>query len=147
MVLRGQLIPMLWIIVLPHNLVALELQLKDWRPDILLWDFLVESKTLVSINYCKLPRPWSSKQFCLPNSSTHQSTKRFEDHQGDLPELVVSLTVTFIWCKRGLQFLYCCSWVICGSPDESSLCSWRNFVRSANSGKVHYCAKLFSIWR
>lgn len=60
---RGGFAGGLWIIVLLHDLNVLELEIIKWRPNILLEDFLVESRIHGSLNYGMLSRSWSSKAF------------------------------------------------------------------------------------
>ncbi len=58
---RGGLAGVFQIIVLLHNPSALELEVTNWWPDILLQDFLIECRIHVSINYGKSSRSWSCK--------------------------------------------------------------------------------------
>ncbi len=57
---RGGLAGVFRIIVL-HNPCALELEVTNWRPDILLQDFLIACRIHGSINYGKSSRSWSGK--------------------------------------------------------------------------------------
>ncbi len=62
------------IIVLLHNPNALELEVTNWRPDILLQDVLIECRIHGSINYEKSYRSWS----CKAASDHHTTTTMFE---------------------------------------------------------------------
>ncbi len=57
---RGGLAGVFGIIILLHNPSALELELTNWWPDILLQDFQIECRIHGSINYGKSSRSWSS---------------------------------------------------------------------------------------
>ncbi len=58
---RGGLAGEFGIIALLHNPSVLELEFTNWWPDILLQDFLIESKIHSSISYGKSSRSWSCK--------------------------------------------------------------------------------------
>ncbi len=76
---------MFGIIVLLHNPSALELEVTNWWPDILLQDFLIECRIHGSINYGKSSRSWSSKT--APDHHT---------------------TTTIFYCWYDVLFLKCC---------------------------------------
>ncbi len=71
---RGGLAGVLEIIVLLHNPTALELEGTNWRPDILLQDFLIECRIHGSINFGKSSRSWS----CKAAPDHHTTTTMFD---------------------------------------------------------------------
>ncbi len=70
---RGGLAGVFGIIVLLHNPSALELEVTNWWPDILLQDFLIECRIHGSINYGKSSRSWSCKA-----APDHHTTTTFD---------------------------------------------------------------------
>ncbi len=71
---RGGLAGVFGIIVLLHNTSALELEVTNWWPDILLQDFLIECRIHGSINYGKSSRSWS----CKAAPDHHTTTTMFD---------------------------------------------------------------------
>ncbi len=65
---------MFGIIVLLHNPSVLELDVTNWRLDILLQDFLIECRIHGSINYGMLSRSWS----CKAAPDHHTTTTMFD---------------------------------------------------------------------
>ncbi len=71
---RGGLAGLLGIIVLLHNPSALELEVTNWRPDILLQDFPIEGRIHGSINYGMSTSSWS----CKAAPEHHTTTTMFD---------------------------------------------------------------------
>ncbi len=65
---------MFGIIVLLHNPRALELEVTNWQPDLLLQDFLIKCRIHGSINYGKSSRSWS----CKAAPDHHTTTTMFD---------------------------------------------------------------------
>ncbi len=141
---RGGFAGVFWIIVLLQNPSSLQLEVTNRWPDIVLQDFLVDSRIHGSIYHSKSSRSWSSKT--APDHHT---------------------TTTIFYCWYDVLFLKCCvgtlpcmpflpslflmveSWTLtlteaseaCSSLDVvvgSFVTSWMS--RPATPGKVHHCS-------
>lgn len=75
---RGGLAGVFGINVLLHNPSALELEVTNWRLDILLQDFLIECRIHGSINYGKSSRSWSCKG--APDHHTTRAVYHQQSH-------------------------------------------------------------------
>ncbi len=132
------------IIVQLHNPSALELEVTNWRPDILLQDFLIECRIPGSINYGKLSRSWSCKA-----APDHYTTTTMFDCWYDVlfMKCCVGFTPDVTGHTPSKKFNFCLisPQNICpkflGKKEQSNFMSWnaeyKCFYYSPKSRKLH----------
>ncbi len=131
---------MFGIIVLLHNPSALELEVTNWWPDILLQDFLIECRIHGSINYGKSSRSWSCKtapdhhitttmfdcwydvlfmKCCVgftPDVMGHAPSKKFNfcliRPQNMCPKILGIIKIIFGKCETSLCVLFGQQWLL-----------------------------------
>ncbi len=133
---RGELAGVFRIIVLLHNLSALELEVTNWRLDILLQDLLIECRIHGSINYGKSSRSSSCKaapdhrttttcwydvhfmKSCagyMPDITGHTPSKKFNfclSPQNICPKVLGIIKMFFGKCETSLCVLFGQQWLL-----------------------------------
>ncbi len=101
---RGGLAGVFGIIVLLHNTSVLELEVTNWRQNILLQDFLIECTIHGSINYGKLSRSWS----CKAAPDHHTTTTMFDCWSVLFFKCCVGFTSDVTGHTPSKKFNFCC---------------------------------------
>ncbi len=110
-------------IVLLHNPSALELEVTNWQPDILLQDFLIECRIHDSINYGKWSRSWS----CKAAPDNHTTTTMFD-------------------CWYDVLFMKCCVGFTADVMGHTHLPKSSTFVASVHrTDGIEYYYRIFGV--